>query len=106
MHYIINRSPIPNRILKRQQHETHTHIVKGAHLEEPYEPAHVILLFRWRALVESGNKKIFGHKAQGNSHEAEVVTQMNAVPVGAYKHGDGYPKNGKSNFVLLHAFDG
>ena len=47
---------------------------------------------------------ICGHEAQGNSHKAEVVTELYAMPVGAYKHSNGYPATRKENETFFNLF--
>ena len=91
MNYVINISPVSNRVIKSLENEAHAVIVKSPHLEEPTDPVEDQHL-RGGASSECSHHHVLGDEDWRDSEETQVVTGIYAVPEGTYTHRYGNPR--------------
>lgn len=85
----VDAPPVSNGILPSEQQETHAHVIKPSHLEEPCKPVIDDLLLWWLAIAECCLHSFLSYHAQWNSKEAEVITTVYAMPIGTDWHCNG-----------------
>lgn len=78
--------PVTQRIVQPQKQKSHTHVVKGAHLEEPAGPVEA-LDPSLRAVSERCSHIVLRHQYDGHEQEAEVVAGVYPVPERTHRHG-------------------
>lgn len=78
--------PVTQRIVQPQKQKSHTHVVKGAHLEEPAGPIEA-LNPSLRAVSERCSHIVLCHQYDGHEQEAEVVAGVYTVPERTHRHG-------------------
>lgn len=93
LHDKVDGHPVVDGVRSLQQHKAHAHVVVGPHLQEPVDPVEDVLSTRTQFGSDWSLHGWLSCDAQGDGEEGQVVSCMQAVPVGADEHGPARPES-------------